>query len=520
MVNRKILLGVTVIAMLTLSVGVAWADEVTSEINYQGRLAGSSGSPLTGTYTMTFRLYETATGGTALDMDAHQVEVTDGLFNTHIGFDQSYFDGRALWLGIKVGTDSEMTPRQEFRPVPYALSLVPGARIMGAAQWNLNVETTHASGRALRGQASSTSGTNYGVVGASKSPDGYGGYFYNNEGGVGVYGKGEYGGYFDGNVRINQPEPTIVLHDTDGGGTKARIVFENTDRLVIQGEDDADEKLGVYSTFSKNRDHDAHIQVFGSATNTWGNYIEITHDGTDGIIGTDVGDILLNPAGNVGIGMTSPEAKLDVRGDVRIRDSADSKSIRLRTTGGALDLDYFGADSMYFSGWASGEQKVMMRMDRGSGKVGVNVLEIWGGSDLSEKFEIRGSGEDLLPAPGMVVSIDPESPGDLMVSTKAYDRRVAGIISGAGGVKPGMLMGQEDSEADGTTPVALTGRVYCRADASKGPIEPGDLLTTSDTPGHAMKVADYTKAQGAILGKAMSPLDEGQGLVLVLVTLQ
>ena len=58
------------------------------------------------------------------------------------------------------------------------------------------------------------------------------------------------------------------------------------------------------------------------------------------------------------------------------------------------------------------------------------------------------------------------------------------------------------------------------ADASKGPIQPGDLLTTSNTPGHAMKVTDYTRAQGATIGKAMGSLDEGQGLVLVLVALQ
>jgi len=124
-----------------------------------------------------------------------------------------------------------------------------------------------------------------------------------------------------------------------------------------------------------------------------------------------------------------------------------------------------------------------------------------------------------LPSPGMVVSIDPESPGDLVVSNKAYDRRVAGIISGAGGVKPGMLMGQEGSKADGTNPVALTGRVYCWADASYGPIQPGDLLTTSNIPGHAMKVTDYARAPGAIIGKAMTSLAEGKGLVLVLVSL-
>jgi len=68
--------------------------------------------------------------------------------------------------------------------------------------------------------------------------------------------------------------------------------------------------------------------------------------------------------------------------------------------------------------------------------------------------------------------------------------------------------------------VALTGRVYCLVDASYGAIEPGDLLTTSDTAGHAMKVTNHTKAHGAIIGKAMTRLEQGKGLVLVLVTLQ
>jgi len=81
-------------------------------------------------------------------------------------------------------------------------------------------------------------------------------------------------------------------------------------------------------------------------------------------------------------------------------------------------------------------------------------------------------------------------------------------------------MGQAGSVADGQHPVALTGRVYALADASSGAIEPGDLLTTSDLPGHAMKVADPARAQGAIIGKAMSSLKGGKGLVLVLVSLQ
>jgi hypothetical protein len=157
-----------------------------------------------------------------------------------------------------------------------------------------------------------------------------------------------------------------------------------------------------------------------------------------------------------------------------------------------------------------------------TGVTSVRVLQITGGSDFAENFDINAAPESeaLKAEPGLVVTIDPNSPGKLQLSTQAYDQGVAGIISGAGGVKPGMMMGQSGTLADGKYPVALTGRVYCWADASHGAIVPGNLLTTSSTPGHAMKVSDPAKAQGAILGKAMTSLKEGKGLVLVLVTLQ
>ena len=154
----------------------------------------------------------------------------------------------------------------------------------------------------------------------------------------------------------------------------------------------------------------------------------------------------------------------------------------------------------------------------GVGRVITPVLEITGGSDLSEQFDIGNTSG--LTEPGMVVSIDPENPGQLTLSGESYDRKVAGVISGAGGVNTGMVMGQRGTVADGDLPVALVGRVYVWADASDGPIEPGDLLTTSDRPGHAMKVMDHGKAAGAILGKAMTGLEEGQGLILTLVSLQ
>jgi len=168
-----------------------------------------------------------------------------------------------------------------------------------------------------------------------------------------------------------------------------------------------------------------------------------------------------------------------------------------------------------------GQEEIVLTANHNStnvGRITTPVLEITGGADLSEQFDIGDS--SVLTKPGMVVSIDPENPGQLTLSGKAYDRKVAGVISGAGGVNTGMVMGQRGTVADGDLPVALVGRVYVWADASSGPIEPGDLLTTAGRPGYAMKVTDYDQATGAILGKAMTGLAEGQGLVLTLITLQ
>ncbi|HXI51935.1 MAG TPA: collagen-like protein [Candidatus Saccharimonadales bacterium] len=145
------------------------------------------------------------------------------------------------------------------------------------------------------------------------------------------------------------------------------------------------------------------------------------------------------------------------------------------------------------------------------------TLTLFGGADLAEPFEISDRTDDLHK--GSVVIIDEDNPGHLKLSRKAYDSRVAGVISGAGGVNPGIQLKQA-GVLEGGQNVALTGRVYVQADASAAPIKPGDLLTTSDVPGHAMKVTDSARAQGSILGKAMTKLEQGRGLVLLLVTLQ
>lgn len=200
-------------------------------------------------------------------------------------------------------------------------------------------------------------------------------------------------------------------------------------------------------------------------------------------------------------------------GQIILRNQAGSQRVQIDGDGSADEgfiVLYNGAGTESIS--LDGEDGT------GNGRVKTQILEITGGSDLSEQFDVSSS--DAKPEAGMVVCIDPANPGKLAVCSKPYDRTVAGVVSGAGGVRPGMLMGQRGSAADGEHPVALTGRVYVLADASNGPIQPGDLLTTSTTAGHAMKASDHAQAQGAILGKAMTSLSAGTGLVLVLVSLQ
>jgi len=156
-----------------------------------------------------------------------------------------------------------------------------------------------------------------------------------------------------------------------------------------------------------------------------------------------------------------------------------------------------------------------------SGTTRTNVLEITGGSDLAEPFDVRSYSPGMPPRPGMVVAIDPAHPGDLLLAARPYDPRVAGVISGANGLAPGLVMKSVGQAlADGMRPVAMSGRVWCWVDASYGPIHPGDLLTTSPTPGMAMIARDPARRSGAVLGKAMTSRESGRGLVLVLVTLQ
>ncbi|MCD4681805.1 MAG: hypothetical protein K8R86_00870, partial [Bacteroidales bacterium] len=171
--------------------------------------------------------------------------------------------------------------------------------------------------------------------------------------------------------------------------------------------------------------------------------------------------------GNVGIGIATPASRLDVQGNVTIRDI----------------------------------------------NTGDIAIELGKGLDYAEGFNVT---DKINIEPGAILCIDPENPGKLKISETAYDKTVAGIVAGANGLGSGVRLGTQEFDCD----VALAGRVYCNTIATTENIEPGDMLTTSSIPGFAMKVTDFENAHGAILGKAMESLEKGKkGQILVLVTL-
>jgi hypothetical protein len=134
--------------------------------------------------------------------------------------------------------------------------------------------------------------------------------------------------------------------------------------------------------------------------------------------------------------------------------------------------------------------------------------------DCAEEFELTDSGK---AEPGTVMSLDSE--GTLHPSLQAYDKKVAGVVSGAGEYRPGIILDRQQGRPN-RVPIALVGKVYCKVDADHSPIEVGDLLTTSSTPGHAMKAENRPAAFGAVIGKALRPLAAGQALIPILIALQ
>ncbi len=153
---------------------------------------------------------------------------------------------------------------------------------------------------------------------------------------------------------------------------------------------------------------------------------------------------------------------------------------------------------------------------------GIDVIQLNGNTgdiilnnaDAAEHFEIADS---VKISPGMLMVLNPM--GKLEPASIPYDRKVVGVVAGAGKYRPGIILGHKSGSIP-HVPISVLGKVSCQADATYAPIEVGDMLTTSSTMGFAMRADDPQKAFGSVIGKALSSLGQGTGLVDVLITLQ
>ena len=139
------------------------------------------------------------------------------------------------------------------------------------------------------------------------------------------------------------------------------------------------------------------------------------------------------------------------------------------------------------------------------------------GADFAESVAVSGSAEHY--APGDLMVIDATGERRLSMSQAPYSTLVAGIYS----TQPGVVGSQhrvDEALPKNEVPLAVVGIVPCKVTAENGPIVPGDLLVTSSTPGHAMKGTDRSRMLGAVVGKALEPMQKGTGVIQVLVTLQ
>ena len=193
-------------------------------------------------------------------------------------------------------------------------------------------------------------------------------------------------------------------------------------------------------------------------------------------------------------------------GDVVVKTGGGLETIRLAAATADITVGGNGQHGDLFVLNGAGVETIRL-----NGELGDIILS---NADAAEQFDLVES-EDALPGMLMVLNED----GKLEASSLPYDSKVVGVVAGAGHYRPGILLGHRGAPG-ARVPISVLGKVSCLADASYAPIEVGNLLTTSPTAGHAMKACDRERAFGAVIGKALTPLRKGAGLVDVLITLQ
>jgi len=523
---------------------------------YQGRLL-DGGEPATGTYDFEVTIWDgsnvTTNQVASCPGIVDDIPVVDGVFTLYLNPDRpmsEVFNGGERWIRIGVCPDGGGPYTdlgfQPLSPAPYAWGLRSGAVISGDVEGGtfgdavLNVSARHpwgggpyavgiyarsstssavwgeSAGIGVYGQSTSV----YGVKGHSTSSAG--GYFSSDEGhglrartsGTDIY---DHGGYFEAYQGYGiYAESTLNYAVRGEAGNATSAVKTGMIGVLGRGEDhgvvgSSDNGCGVYGyTDGTSWSLDAGVfgESSGQAPGVHGNNTAVT-DTAPGVMGTSTNDA----GGNFTGGLAGLYAKCTSSGS---------------GYGGGFYNDTSTANSQFHA--------TVWIENKSDGDL------IWaaGGNDSDVDFRVTGAGHvyangyhtpaadfaEMLPAeaglePGDVLVIGPD--GQLTRATEPYATNVAGVYS----TEPGFVGGNdEDLDPAENVPLAIVGIVPVKASAENGPIAPGDLLTTSSTPGHVMKAEPVLidgvefHRPGTLVGKALEPLDAGQGVIEILVTLQ
>lgn len=517
------------------------AQGVTQPFTYQGYLR-QGGAPLNNpSQAMRFRIYGALTGGTALwDSGALTVNVSNGLFTVQLNPPVSVWTGADRFLEIQVGATT-LSPRVRIGSTPYANT----ATLLNMFQTG----TTNPDRMVI---THSPALPNTGLMYRDTDDS-----FHFLAGGTTVLRVG-----LAGPIALQIPAGAgagrVLTSDASGNASwadlpasasvwavsGANIHNTNTGNVGI-GTTNPTAKLDVRGGMLVDSSSGSLRIGFPASANQWlfntiggGTNLQLWENAAGAV------RMFFAAGGNIGIGTTAPAARLDIlggnwdtastEGDLRIGSATHRLKIGIATGGGgaghATIAAQGGVNALSLgAGTTLDTQRTLTILGTGNVGIGttapaakldvngtarVKVLEITG-ADLAEKFPTTETLE-----PGTVVEIDPDNPGHLRKARGAYNTRVAGVVAGANGLSKGIILGNLEGSED-HTPIAMSGRVWVYADATQEAIEPGDLLTTSDMPGHAMKASDPTRAHGAVIGKAMTRLEKGKtGMVLVLVNLQ
>jgi hypothetical protein len=536
----RILFAVAV--LLSLTAGVVSAAPLTQNITYQGKLTDASGNPLTGTYTVMFRLYDAPSSGTTLATDTHSVYASKGLFNTQISADPNLFNGRALWLGITVGGDPEMTPLQEIRPVPYALSIRPGATVIGSVSpWALKVQNNAGTGLAAitsndfnPGMTANTSGDHSSglhsethgdyspgmsaVTTGLNSPGVYTETHSDYSPGLGAVTDGiNSPGIFVTTINNNSPGMGAVTDGINSPGvhTETHSDYSPGMSAITEGINSP----GIFVT-TKNTNSPG-ISAVTTKTYSSGIYTETHSDYSPGMSANTTGlhssGVDTETHGDYSPGMSTVTNGTFSPGVYVTTMNTSSPGIRAFTYGfGAhgIIVETSGARADGVHAYSQKFTGIYAETGNATHLYGVytpdKISALGYDTNSGDVAEYLRVGENVPPGTVLVIG----KGGVLQPSVMAYDTHVAGIVS----TTPGVSLGIKEGGNPGEALIAIAGKVPCNVDASNGRIEEGDLLTTSTRTGYAMKATD--PKIGTILGKAMGNLDSGTGTIEVLVTLQ